>query len=397
MEKNTRFSIRKLGIGIASVAVASFFACGTASAHNLEALTSSKANPEMPFAHVPVKIEFTQAESPWLPTNAPENTNDAIEYTDAEKPFAGRELPTAPVKANFDNPEAPFAPAKAEVEFTPAERPFAGRELPTPPLDANYNDPKAPFAPADQDQDDSQSIPWTDLTPAERIEDNLGLDQEQENPKDPEKKSIPWTELVPAERIEDNSDSDQEQENPKDPEKKSIPWTELVPAERIEDNSDSDQEHENPKDPEPETENSLNFAQTEMLKLINDFRLTNYSPKITYNPNVQPGTDLRSEEIAKHFAHERPNGDTWLTAFTEEGLGSAYGENIVKISKNQIKGAITEPEHMEELVNIFFIEWKNSPGHRRNMLDPNFSAVTFSIFADDTYYYGVQTFTAQKP
>ena len=319
----------------------------------------------MPFAHVPVKIEFTQAESPWLPTNAPENTNDAIEYTDAEKPFAGRELPTAPVKANFDNPEAPFAPAKAEVEFTPAERPFAGRELPTPPLDANYNDPKAPFAPADQDQDDSQSIPWTDLTPAERIEDNLGLDQEQENPKDPEKKSIPWTELVPAERIEDNSDSDQE--------------------------------HENPKDPEPETENSLNFAQTEMLKLINDFRLTNYSPKITYNPNVQPGTDLRSEEIAKHFAHERPNGDTWLTAFTEEGLGSAYGENIVKISKNQIKGAITEPEHMEELVNIFFIEWKNSPGHRRNMLDPNFSAVTFSIFADDTYYYGVQTFTAQKP
>ncbi|MGX7140584.1 YSIRK-type signal peptide-containing protein [Facklamia languida] len=429
MEKNTRFSIRKLGIGVASVAVASFFACGTASAHNLEALTSSKANPEMPFAHVPVKIEFTQAESPWLPTNAPENTNDAIEYTDAEKPFAGRELPTAPVKANFDNPEAPFAPAKAEVEFTPAERPFAGRELPTPPLDANYNDPKAPFAPADQGQDDSQSIPWTDLTPAERIEDNLGLDQEQENPKDPEKKSIPWTELVPAERIEDNSDSDQEQENPKDPEKKSIPWTELVPAERIEDNSDSDQEHENPKDPEkesipwtelvpaeriednsdsdqehenpkdpePETENSLNFAQTEMLKLINDFRLTNYSPKITYNPNVQPGTDLRSEEIAKHFAHERPNGDTWLTAFTEEGLGSAYGENIVKISKNQIKGAITEPEHMEELVNIFFIEWKNSPGHRRNMLDPNFSAVTFSIFADDTYYYGVQTFTAQKP
>ena len=397
MEKNTRFSIRKLGIGVASVAVASFFACGTASAHNLEALTSSKANPEMPFAHVPVKIEFTQAESPWLPTNAPENTNDAIEYTDAEKPFAGRELPTAPVKANFDNPEAPFAPAKAEVEFTPAERPFAGRELPTPPLDANYNDPKAPFAPADQDQDDSQSIPWTDLTPAERIEDNLGLDQEQENPKDPEKKSIPWTELVPAERIEDNSDSDQEQENPKDPEKESIPWTELVPAERIEDNSDSDQEHENPKDPEPETENSLNFAQTEMLKLINDFRLTNYSPKITYNPNVQPGTDLRSEEIAKHFAHERPNGDTWLTAFTEEGLGSAYGENIVKISKNQIKGAITEPEHMEELVNIFFIEWKNSPGHRRNMLDPNFSAVTFSIFADDTYYYGVQTFTAQKP
>lgn len=399
MEKNTRFSIRKLGVGVASVAVASFFACGTASAHNLEALTSSKANPELPFAHVPIKIEFTQAESPWMPTTTPESDNNSIEYTGAERPFAGRELPTAPVKANFDNPEAPFAPAKAEVEFTPAERPFAGRELPTPPLDANYNDPKAPFAPVDQeqDQDESKSIPWTDLTPAERIEDNLGLDQEQDNPKDPEKKSIPWTELVPAERIEDNSDSDQEQKNPKDQEKESIPWTELTPAQPIKDNLKSDQEQENPKDPEPETENSLNFAQTEMLDSLRKFRLANNSTEITYNKNVQPGTDLRAEEIVTKFDHIRPNGALWHSTFTKDELGSAYGENIVSISKNHIDGAITEPENMKKLVNIFFTKWLNSPSHRKNMLDPNFSAVTFSIFDDGTSYYGVQIFTAQKP
>ena len=399
MEKNTRFSIRKLGVGVASVAVASFFACGTASAHNLEALTSSKANPELPFAHVPIKIEFTQAESPWMPTTTPESDNNSIEYTGAERPFAGRELPTAPQKANFDNPESPFAPAKAEVEFTPAERPFAGRELPTPPLDANYNDPKAPFAPVDQeqDQDESKSIPWTDLTPAERIEDNLGLDQEQDNPKDPEKKSIPWTELVPAERIEDNSDSDQEQKNPKDQEKESIPWTELTPAQPIKDNLESDQEQENPKDPEPETENSLNFAQTEMLDSLRKFRLANNSTEITYNKNVQPGTDLRAEEIVTKFDHIRPNGALWHSTFTKDELGSAYGENIVSISKNHIDGAITEPENMKKLVNIFFTKWLNSPSHRKNMLDPNFSAVTFSIFDDGTSYYGVQIFTAQKP
>ena len=463
MEKNTRFSIRKLGVGVASVAVASFFASGTASAHNLEALTSSKANPEMPFAHVPVKIEFTQAESPWMPTTTPESDNNSIEYTGAERPFAGRELPTAPVKANFDNPEAPFAPAKAEVEFTPAERPFAGRELPTPPLDANYNDPKAPFAPVDQeqDQDESKSIPWTDLTPAERIEDNLGLDQEQENPTNPEKESIPWTELVPAERTEDNLDSDQEQKNPKDQEKESIPWTELTPAQPIKDNLESDQEQENPKgsekesipwteltpaqpiednlepdqeqenpkDPEKEsipwteltpaqpiekesipwteltpaqpiateTENALDSAQTQMLKLINDFRRVNNSPEITYNPSVQPGTDLRAEEIATEFAHVRPNGDAWHTAFTKEELGLAYGENIVSIPKNYINGPITEPENMNDLLNIFFIEWQNSPGHRENMLKPDFTTVTFSIFEDDNWYCGVQIFTTPIP
>lgn len=321
----------------------------------------------MPFAHVPVKIEFTQAESPWMPTTTPESDNNSIEYTGAERPFAGRELPTAPVKANFDNPEAPFAPAKAEVEFTPAERPFAGRELPTPPLDANYNDPKAPFAPVDQeqDQDESKSIPWTDLTPAERIEDNLGLDQEQENPTNPEKESIPWTELTPAQPIE----------------KESIPWTELTPAQPI----------------ATETENALDSAQTQMLKLINDFRRVNNSPEITYNPSVQPGTDLRAEEIATEFAHVRPNGDAWHTAFTKEELGLAYGENIVSIPKNYINGPITEPENMNDLLNIFFIEWQNSPGHRENMLKPDFTTVTFSIFEDDNWYCGVQIFTTPIP
>ncbi|MGX7144129.1 CAP domain-containing protein [Facklamia languida] len=429
MEKNTRFSIRKLGVCVASVAVASFFACGTASAHNLEALTSSKVNPELPFAHVPIKIEFTQAESPWMPKTTPESDNNSIEYTGAERPFAGRELPTAPTSANYADPEAPFAPNKAEIEYPQAERPFAGRELPTAPVEANFNNPEAPFAPADQDQDDSQSIPWTELVPAKRIEDNLGLDQEKENPKDPEKKSIPWTELVPAESIEDNSDSDQEQKNPKDPEKESIPWTELTPAEPIEDNLEpdqekenpkdpekesipwteltpaqpikdnleSDQKQENPKDPEPETENYLDSAQKQMLTLINDFRRANNSPEITYNPSVQPGTDLRAEEIATEFAHVRPNGDAWYTAFTEEELGLAYGENIVSIPKNYINGPITEPENMNDLLNIFFIKWQNSPGHRENMLKPDFTKVTFSIFEDDNWYRGVQIFTTPIP
>ena len=134
-----------------------------------------------------------------------------------------------------------------------------------------------------------------------------------------------------------------------------------------------------------------------MLKLINDFRRVNNSPEITYNPSVQPGTDLRAEEIATEFAHVRPNGDAWHTAFTKEELGLAYGENIVSIPKNYINGPITEPENMNDLLNIFFIEWQNSPGHRENMLKPDFTTVTFSIFEDDNWYCGVQIFTTPIP
>ena len=134
-----------------------------------------------------------------------------------------------------------------------------------------------------------------------------------------------------------------------------------------------------------------------MLDSLRKFRLANNSTEITYNKNVQPGTDLRAEEIVTKFDHIRPNGALWHSTFTKDELGSAYGENIVSISKNHIDGAITEPENMKKLVNIFFTKWLNSPSHRKNMLDPNFSAVTFSIFDDGTSYYGVQIFTAQKP
>ena len=455
MEKNTRFSIRKLGVCVASVAVASFFACGTASAHNLEALTSGKANPELPFAHVPIKIEFTQAESPWMPTTTQESDNNSIEYTGAERPFAGRELPTAPVDANYNNPGAPFAqldPSSSSdnqnqedsipwIVLTPAEeitddqeKDPSSKEESTPlvPLEpAKEVTPWTELTPATPIEEESTPLiplepakkvtPWVELTPATPIEKEstplIPLEPakkvtpwveltpatpiEKEStpliPLELAKEVTPWTELTPAQPVKDNSEPNQEQENPTDQEKESIPWTELTPAQPIKDNLESDQEQENPKGPEPGTENSLDSAQTQMLKLINDFRRVNNSPEITYNPSVQPGTNLRAEEIATEFAHVRPNGDAWYTAFTKEELGLAYGENIVSIPKNYINGPITEPENMNDLLNIFFIEWQNSPGHRENMLKPDFTTVTFSIFEDDNWYCGVQIFTTPIP
>ena len=72
MKKDTRFSIRKLSVGVASIAVASFLAGGSADAANLSPLYSKQVNPELPFEPFPSEIEYTQAETPWAPQETSE-------------------------------------------------------------------------------------------------------------------------------------------------------------------------------------------------------------------------------------------------------------------------------------------------------------------------------------
>ena len=135
MNKNTRFSIRKLSVGVASVAVATFLAGGASNAANLSPLYSKQVNPELPFEPFPSEIEYTQAETPWAAqesdnaeTPVEESPVESSEYTEAEAPFADRVIENEP---EFTEAEAPFANrvVEDEPEFTEAEAPFAGREV----------------------------------------------------------------------------------------------------------------------------------------------------------------------------------------------------------------------------------------------------------------------------
>ena len=89
----------------------------------------------------------------------------------------------------------------------------------------------------------------------------------------------------------------------------------------------------------------------------------------------------RARELALCFSHTRPNGDSFLN-FNMDGVYS-YGENIAY--------GYTTPSSV-------FTAWReddyayNGQGHRRNMLNPNFTAVGFGCFYHQGRYYWAQEF-----
>ena len=241
MKKDVRFSIRKLSIGVASVAVAAFLAGGSVQAENLSALHSKQIDPELPFEPFPSQVEYSQAEAPYS------SRASQVEYTEAEAPFAGQEMESEPV---YSQAEAPFVGREVETEpeFTSAEAPFRGREQATEPelsqpRLSNGVNPQAPFAegkpsnegnsekPFEEENESSEneSIPWTELRPATPIEEAT--------------ESIPWTELTPATPIEEATESipwtELRPATPIEKAKESIPWTELRPATPIEEATES--------------------------------------------------------------------------------------------------------------------------------------------------------------
>ena len=161
MKKDTRFSIRKLTVGVASIAVASFLASGTVDAANLSILDSRMDeeghNPELPFEPFPPSISYTQPEAPWMQGSV-----------DTEVPGDDVEDVTEPRDPNYEDPEAPFAPVEDVTEprdpnYEDPEAPFAPVEDVTEPRDPNYEDPEAPFAPVEEDE--TEVIPGTIIEP----------------------------------------------------------------------------------------------------------------------------------------------------------------------------------------------------------------------------------------
>ena len=89
----------------------------------------------------------------------------------------------------------------------------------------------------------------------------------------------------------------------------------------------------------------------------------------------------RAQEIAQSFSHTRPDGTNGFTVLKERGIVYvACGENIAK-------GSITPRRVMEG--------WMNSAGHRKNILNANFTSIGVGYYLDAAgTAHWVQLFTA---
>ncbi|MDM8213391.1 CAP domain-containing protein [Enterococcus hirae] len=127
-------------------------------------------------------------------------------------------------------------------------------------------------------------------------------------------------------------------------------------------------------------------TQVELVKLINEYRLSKGIAAMTVDTRAQQAADIRAKEIAKSFSHTRPDGQAFQTVLTEVGLThlTAGGENIAMTF-----GIVNDPVKSAQML---FDKWKESPGHNRNMLTDGYTNVVFGVYADETGIYSSTVF-----
>ena len=135
---------------------------------------------------------------------------------------------------------------------------------------------------------------------------------------------------------------------------------------------------ENPSIPDTDTE-SASFVR-QVVNLVNQERAKAGLSPVTADTSIQTAAQVRAKEIEKSFSHTRPDGSSFSTALTQQGVTyRGSGENIAWGQKTP-----------EQVMN----GWMNSDGHRANILNKNFTkiGVGYHQNASGTNYW-TQLFT----
>ena len=116
----------------------------------------------------------------------------------------------------------------------------------------------------------------------------------------------------------------------------------------------------------------------EVLKLVNQERSrAGVTPPLKMDASLLDTAMMRSGEIVLLFSHTRPDGSSCFTAFHDDS--TAVGENIA--AGYQTPAAVVEG-------------WMNSPGHKANILNPEFTTIGIGCIRHDSLYqiYWAQCF-----
>ena len=129
----------------------------------------------------------------------------------------------------------------------------------------------------------------------------------------------------------------------------------------------------------------MSFAQ-EVLRLTNEFRAQNGRKPLTLNRELNAAAQKHSRAMAEgdFFSHNSLNGDRpWDRAEDEGYTARSMGENIAAGQRT--------PQQVVQ-------GWINSPGHRRNMLNPSYTELGVGYFEleNDTGRVNYNRYWTQK-
>lgn len=108
----------------------------------------------------------------------------------------------------------------------------------------------------------------------------------------------------------------------------------------------------------------------QVVDLVNQERKKAGLQPLSINRSAETAAQIRAKEIEKSFSHTRPNGSSFSTALTEQGIRyRSSGENIAW-------GQKTPQQVMDG--------WMNSSGHRANILNKKFTSIGVGYYKNAT-------------
>ena len=112
----------------------------------------------------------------------------------------------------------------------------------------------------------------------------------------------------------------------------------------------------------------------DVLDLVNKERTNNGLNALSWGTSCEEAANVRAQEIVTEYAHTRPSGNSWSTACPITSEGGISGENLAA------GNSAVSPETVVAL-------WMNSPDHRANILNPDFTYLSDGFVYDQNSQY----------
>lgn len=132
--------------------------------------------------------------------------------------------------------------------------------------------------------------------------------------------------------------------------------------------------------PPAQDNTDMSFAE-QVADLVNMERAKAGLAPLKVDRNASNAAQVRAKEIQTSFSHTRPDGSSFSTALTQNGIGfKEAGENIAYGQRSP-----------QEVMN----GWMNSQGHRANILNEDFTSIGVGYYENSSGVdYWAQLFTS---
>lgn len=128
------------------------------------------------------------------------------------------------------------------------------------------------------------------------------------------------------------------------------------------------------------------LVEQRIFELLNELRVEQGLPELTYNEQLKKAADQRARETEELFSHTRPDGSEAFTVLKEPEYEYMYrlaGENL---------GMATYALDEEQMAELLFNGWVESEGHYKNMVHEGFEEVGIGVHYDGEMLYATQLF-----